>query len=55
LKPALPARCVAAWIDRVAVEEVLVEVDPLACQFPTPEVPEDLQIVVYLYQALAVT
>jgi hypothetical protein len=60
LKPAptretsLPARCVAAWVDRIAVEKVLVEVDPLSCQLPTPEVPEDLQVVIYLYQALAV-
>src|SRR5919112_3092440 len=51
---ALPARCVAAWVDRIAVEEILVEVDPLACQLPAPKVPEDLQVVVYLYQAFAV-
>ena len=35
----LPAGCVAARIYCVAVEEVLVEVDPLACQLPTSEVP----------------
>src|SRR5215211_3970324 len=50
----LPARCIAARVDRVAVEEVLFEVDPLARQLPAPEIPEDLQVVVYLCEALAV-